>query len=128
MIGLDTNILIRYFTRDDEEQCQQATELIQASEKYFITNIVLCEMVWVLKGEPYKFSKGDILETIEAMLHSPTFEFENTSAVYQALQRTREGRADFSDYLIEAIARQAGCLQTASFDKKLRGEEGFRCL
>ena len=74
MIGLDTNIGIRYFTRDDEEQCQQATEIIQAGEKCFITNIVLCEMVWVLKGEPYKFSKGDILETIEAMLHSPTFE------------------------------------------------------
>ena len=104
MIGLDTNIGIRYFTRDDEEQWQQAAELIQAGEKCFITNIVLCEIVWVLKGEPYKFSKGDILETIEAMLHSPTFELENTSAVYQALQRTREGRADFSDYLIEAIA------------------------
>ena len=62
------------------------------------------------------------------MLRSPTFEFENRSAVYQALQRTKKGRADFSDYLIEAIASQAGCTETASFDRKLRGEEGFRCL
>ena len=128
MIGVDTNILIRYLTRDDEQQWKQASDLIQASEQCFITNIVLCEIVWVLRGQPYNFNKQEILEAVEVMFHSPTFEFENRSAVYQALQRTKKGRADFSDYLIEAIARQAGYRETVSFDKKLRGEEGFRSL
>lgn len=128
MIGLDTNILIRYLTKDDEAQWRQATQLIQSSEQCFIANIVLCEMVWVLRGEPYQYSKDEILTTLEAMLQSPTFEFENRSAVYQAMQRTKKGRADFSDYLIGAISLQAGSGETVTFDRKLKDERGFRCL
>ena len=128
MIGLDTNVLVRYLTKDDEAQWQQATQLIQSSERCFITNIVLCEMVWVLRGEPYQYSKDEILTTLEAMLQSPTFEFENRSAVYQAVQRTKKGRADFSDYLIGAVALQLYSCETVTFDRKLKDEKGFRCL
>lgn len=125
MVGLDTNVLVRYFTRDDEQQWQQATKLIENEEQCFVTNIVLCELVWVLRGEPYRFSKDEILDTLETMLHSQIFEFENRSAIYQALQRTRHGSGDFSDYLIGAIARQQGFQETATFDRKLRSEKGF---
>ena len=128
MISLDTNILIRYLTKDDYNQWQQAEQLIRESEQCFIANIVLCEMVWVLRREPYGFSKDDIIKTLEAMLQSAVFEFENRSAVYQALQRTKQGRGDFSDYLIGAIAQIAGCTETVTFDQKLREEKGFRCL
>lgn len=62
------------------------------------------------------------------MLHSSAFEFESRSIVYQALQRYKQGRADFSDYLIGAIASLAGCTETVSFDGKLKKEKGFRCL
>jgi predicted nucleic-acid-binding protein len=62
------------------------------------------------------------------MLQSPVFEFENRSAVYQALQRAKQGRGDFSDYLIGATAQQAGCQETLTFDRKLKGERGFRCF
>ena len=128
MIALDTNVLIRYLTRDDERQWQRATELISDEQQCFIANIVLCEMVWVLRGNPYKFGKDEILNTLEAMLQSAIFEFENRSAVYQALQRAKQGRGDFSDYLIGAIARQVGCKETATFDRKLQGEKGFNYL
>lgn len=128
MIGLDTNVLIRYLTQDDEQQWQRATELISGQQQCFIANIVLCEMVWVLRGNPYKFDKDEILDTLEAMLQSAIFEFENRSLVYQALQRAKQGRGDFSDYLIGAIARQVGCKETATFDRKLQGEKGFNYL
>ncbi|MCU0536095.1 MAG: type II toxin-antitoxin system VapC family toxin [Hydrococcus sp. Prado102] len=128
MLGLDTNVLIRYLTRDDEHQWMQAVKLIQKEERCFVTNIVLCEIVWVLRGKPYHFNKDEILTTLETMLQSPIFEFENRSVVYQALQRTKQGRADFSDYLIGALAHQAGCSQTVTFDRKLREEQGFHCL
>jgi predicted nucleic-acid-binding protein len=82
----------------------------------------------VLRGKPYQFGKDEILKAVEAMLQSTTFEFENRSAVYQALQRTRQGSGDFSDYLIGAIARQHDCLETATFDRKLRKEKGFKFL
>ncbi|MGA9377626.1 MAG: type II toxin-antitoxin system VapC family toxin [Phormidium sp.] len=128
MIGLDTNILVRYLTQDDEQQWQEAIALIKQNQPCFITNIVICELVWVLRGGNYGFNKDEIINTIEAMLHSSAFQFESRSTIYQALQRYKEGRADFSDYLIGAIASQAGCTETVSFDGKLKNEKGFRCL
>lgn len=128
MIGLDTNVIVRYLTKDDETQWQQSTQVIQSGEQCFISNIVLCEIAWVLKGHPYKYSKSEILSALEAMLQTAAFEFENRSVAYQALQQTKEGRADFPDYLIGAIARRVGCSETVTFDRKLEGETGFNCL
>ncbi len=128
MIGLDTNILVRYLTRDDEEQYRKAQAFFQQNQPYFITNIVLCELVWVLRGANYGFSKADLAQILEMLLHSAAFEFENRSTIDQALQRYKLGNADFSDYLIGAVARQFGCPETVSFDRKLNNEEGFRCL
>lgn len=128
MIGIDTNILIRYLTKDDLEQWELAVQIIQNNQPCFVSNIVLCEIVWVLKRQPYQFNKEQILGVLEMMLQSSGFEFENRSVIYQAIQRTRQGGADFSDYLIGAIATHAGCDQTVTFDRKLRKEKGFRCL
>ncbi len=127
MIGLDTNVLVRYVTTDDLEQWQLAAGLIKAEEQLcFLSNIVLCELVWVLRGKPYQFTRPQISEVLETMLATPVMEFENRSAVYQALQRMKVGKADFSDYLIGAIVYQAGCSTTYSFDHKLIGEKGFQ--
>lgn len=127
MIGLDTNILVRYVTADDLEQWQLAAALIEAEGQLcFLSNIVLCELVWVLRGKPYQFTRPQISGVLEAMLTTPVMEFENRSAVYQALQRMKVGKADFSDYLIGAIAHQAQCTITYSFDRKLIGERGFQ--
>lgn len=128
MIGIDTNILVRYLTRDDEQQWQQAANVIQQNQTCFITNIVLCELVWVLRGANYSFRKDEIINVLEAMLHSVSFEFESRSTVDQALQRYKQGRADFSDYLIGAVSRQAGCTKIVSFDGKLKGEKEFQYL
>jgi len=57
MIALDTNILVRYLTQDDEQQWQQAVTLIQENQPCFIANIVVCELVWVLRRGNYGFSK-----------------------------------------------------------------------
>ncbi|HCF27072.1 MAG TPA: twitching motility protein PilT [Cyanobacteria bacterium UBA11049] len=128
MVGLDTNVLVRYLTRDDESQWQQAKEVIESGQPCFVANIVLCELVWVLRGNSYKFGREEILSALGMMLQSPTFEFENRSAVYQSLQRTKQGKVDFSDYLIGAIQTSAGCQETVTFDRKLKGERGFRCF
>lgn len=128
MIGVDTNILVRYITKDDEPQWQQATEIIEGGEQCFVANIVICELVWVLCGKPYQFRREEISTVLEMMLQCAVFELENRTVVYQALQRFKQGSADFSDYLIGAIAQQSGCTQTVTFDKKLRGERGFELL
>jgi predicted nucleic-acid-binding protein len=123
--GLDTNILVRYLTKGDEKQWMQAAKIIEAGEQCFVANIILCELVWVLRGKPYQFSREEISNTIELMLQCSVFELENRSVVYQALQRFKQGSADFSDYLIGAIAQDSGCSSTATFDRKLRNEKGF---
>jgi predicted nucleic-acid-binding protein len=104
MIGLDTNILVRYLTKDDEQQWQRAITVIQQNQPCFVTNIVLCEMVWVLRGTNYGFRKDEIISVLEAMLHSAAFEFEDRSTVDQALQQYKQGKADFSDYLIGTVS------------------------
>ncbi len=127
MIELDTNILVRYITQDDLEQWQLAAGLIEAEGQLcFLSNIVLCELIWVLRGKPYQFSRSQISEVLETMLATPVMEFENRSAVYQAWQRMKVEKADFSDYLIGAIAHQAQCSTTYSFDRKLIGGKGFQ--
>ncbi|WP_017740666.1 PIN domain-containing protein [Scytonema hofmannii] len=128
MIGLDTNVLVRYLTKDDVNQWEQASQIVQENQPCFISNVVLSEVVWVLRGRPYQFGKDEIIATLEMILQSSGFEFENRSIVYQALQRTKQGRSDFSDYLIGAIAQQVSCTETVTFDRKLRGDKGFRCL
>lgn len=70
MIGLDTNILVRYLTRDDEQQWQQTVTVIQENQLYFITNIVLCELVWVLRGANYGFRKDEIISVLESLASS----------------------------------------------------------
>jgi predicted nucleic-acid-binding protein len=128
VIGLDTNILVRYLTKDDEKQWKKAVEIIESGEQCFIANVVICELIWVLRGKPYNFTKQEISNTLEIMLQCAVFEWENRSVIYQALQRFKQGNADFSDYLIGAVTQQFGCTITATFDRKLRSEKGFDCL
>lgn len=130
MIGLDTNVLIRYLTRDDEEQWQIANNLIneavETNETFFINNIVLCELVWVLRSR-YKLSRPNLIETLEKLLIVSTFVFENKSAAQWAVIQMKQGNADFSDYLIARLNQQR-CAETATFDAKLRGLKGIRLL
>jgi predicted nucleic-acid-binding protein len=128
LIGLDTNVVVRYLTRDDEAQWQKAVEIINQSESCFICNVVLCEIVWVLKGKPYKYSQVEIMGTLELMLQSPKFEFENKSIIYQAINLTKQGKADFADYLIAGVNQHHGAIHTVTFDRKLKSAKKFKVL
>ena len=128
MIGLDTNVLVRYLTQDDQKQWEKASEIIERGEPCFICNVVLCELIWVLRGKPYEFNKQEISNTLEMMLQCPVFVWETRAVAYQALRRFQQGKADFSDYLIGAIAQYSACVITATFDQKLKNENGFDCL
>ncbi len=128
MIGLDTNVVVRYLTKDDKTQWQKAVDIISKSESCFICNIVLCELLWVLRGNPYKYSQLEIMETLELMLRSPKFEFEDKSIIYQAINLSKQGKADFADYLIGSINFSCGCIHTVTFDGKLKTAKRFKLL
>ena len=128
MIGLDTNVLVRYLTKDDEAQWQQAVEIVNSAESCFISNIVLCEMVWVLRGKPYKYPQSEVLEIIELLLQSSKLEFADRTVIYQALKLNKLGKADFADYLIGAVNHFHECSTTVTFDRKLRDDKWYRVL
>lgn len=128
MRGLDTNVLLRYFLRDEEHQWKLADryirDAIDAGEPCFIDNLVLCESVWVLR-QTYGFSREELIEALQVILSGCQFEFEDKGLILLALQRMRTGRADFADYLIGAVNERAGCTETATFDRKLTRIDGF---
>ena len=128
MIGLDTNVVVQYLTRDDEAQWQKAVNVIIESESCFICNVVLCEIVWVLRGKPYNYSQVEIMQTLELMLQSSKFEFENRSNIYQAIALTKQGKADFADYLIGSVNHHHGCIHTVTFDRKLKSANRFKVI
>jgi predicted nucleic-acid-binding protein len=131
MIGLDTNVLVRYLTQDDPVQAPKATQVIEAGveqgEVFYITSIVLFELVWVLE-DAYGYSRGDIQAVLDRILRTAQCRFDNKEQLWLALQDYQTGKADFSDYLIGRLGTQAGCAETVTFDTSLNNSPHFRLL
>ena len=131
MIGLDTNVLVRYITQDDPAQCKAAAHLLEktCSEESpgHINLIVLCELVWVLE-DVYAYSKAQIAGTLEHLLRSRELRVQSSERAWAAWRGYRAGRADFADVLIAAINDAEGCSVTYTFDKKASAAAGFKLL
>ena len=121
MIGLDTNVIVRYLTQDDKAQSDKASKLIEntltETQPGFITLISLVEVVWVLES-CYDQSKQNILDVVQALLTTRQLLIENAEAAYLALKRFSAGNGDFSDALITVISEKQGCESIKTFDKK----------
>ena len=131
MIGLDTNVLVRYLTQDDAAQARRAGALIAESTagggRCYLSPVVLCELTWVLR-EAYDQTKSSLLSTLDLLLSTRQFEIGEKDLVRDAVEAFRTGRADFADYLIGAMSRRDGCAETVTFDRRLRDAAGFRLI
>ena len=130
MIGLDTNVLVRYVAQDDPKQSAIASELIEsltASSPGFIALVSVVELVWVLQSS-YQSSKSEIIVVLETLLRTRELTLENAETVWQALRRFSESNADFADCLIERSANAAGCDHTVTFDSKAAKTAGMQRL
>ena len=121
MIGIDTNILVRIVTRDDEPMAQRAYQIIQEecseTQPAFVATVVLLELVWTLKSH-YKYGRKEITKAIKALVSAKELRFENMDAVHRALDFYAERNTDFADALIGAIHKYEGCTSTLTLDKK----------
>jgi predicted nucleic-acid-binding protein len=121
MIGLDTNVIIRYLVQDDPIQSPLATRLIEQAcselEPGFICHIVLCEVIWVLKT-CYRTPKSNLIEIIHNLLEVKQLSVQQPQVVWEALQVYQQSTADFSDILLMKVNQLSGCRYTASFDIK----------
>jgi predicted nucleic-acid-binding protein len=121
MIGLDSNIVVRYLVQDDPDQSQRATEIIErrlsARNPGFISVVAIAETVWVL-DRAYRFSDEDIVAAVEGMLQSDVLVVEREQQVFAAMVALKEARGSFADALIGALGAAAGCSATLTFDRR----------
>jgi len=128
MIGIDTNVLVRYLTKDDELQSQMASRVIEKysnkKKSILINNIVLCELIWVLlRG--YKYCRSDIVCLLKEMISTIEFVFEDHGLVASAILTYEDEEADFADILIGYINQSCGASRTITFDRKAVDLEQF---
>ena len=128
MIGLDTNVLVRFLVRDDEDQFDRARKLIrreaQAGEPVRISLLVLLETEWVLRS-PHTLTKGEILGAFSELLSAVDVSFEDEASIEEALFVWKDSTAQFADCLIGARHRSLGCRATATFDNGAVKLPGF---
>jgi predicted nucleic-acid-binding protein len=121
MLGIDTNVLVRFLVRDDEAQFEKARRLIGrevgAGEDVFVSLMVLMEAEWVLRSR-YSLQKTQIMETISRLLDTTDVQLEDEPAIEETLFIWKDSAADFADCLIGAHNRRLGCRATATFDEK----------
>ena len=121
MLGIDTNVLVRFLVRDDETQFEKARRLIKrevgAEEDVFVSLLVLMEAEWVLRSR-YGLQKTEIMEAISGLLDAAEVRFEDEPAIEETLFTWKDSAADFADCLIGAHNRRLGCRATATFDAR----------
>lgn len=119
MIGLDTNVLVRYLAQDDPKQSRQAALLIESltpANPGFVSTVALVEALWVMEVA-YGAARTRLAEIVEVLLQTDALIVEAAELVWRALYSYRSGKADFSDHLIHQVGKAAGCEFTATFDR-----------
>ena len=128
MIGLDTNILVRYLAQDDALQSPIATEIVEFSvteeNPGFISVVAMVETVWVL-DRAYGLAASEIAAALERILQADTPVVENEAEVFRATTVLKQGSGSFADALIGELGAKAGCARTLTFDKSASRLPGF---
>jgi predicted nucleic-acid-binding protein len=128
VIALDTNVLVRFIVEDDPAQSAAAAAVvdraIEREEPLFITQIVLCELVWVL-AHAYRFSRVEIVAVLQQLRRAAQVSVEGPDEVRAAIETYASDRGDFADYLIAERSVAAGCTTIVTFDRLLHADSRF---
>jgi predicted nucleic-acid-binding protein len=120
--GIDTNVLVRFLVGDDPDQASRAAGMFARAtaegERFFVAQIVVCELVWVLR-HAYDKSRDEIAAAIEALLRTRQLLFEDVGQIRSALERYVAGEGDLADWLIWERSHAAGAERVATFDGRL---------
>ena len=129
--SVDTNILVRLITQDDELQANAVARLMakhaRSEELLFVPITVVLELEWVLRSKKSK-SKADVIQALSALLTMVELSFESESALEQALADYHDGGADFGEYIHLALSRNSEALPFWTFDRKASKAVGRKLL
>jgi len=112
--AIDTNVIVRFLTRDDPGQAARARRLIEAGE-IFVATSVLLETEWVLRSG-YGFPPEQVVQALRDFAGLPGVTFEDAALAARALDWTERG-LDFADAL--HLGRAQDCASFMSFDRRL---------
>lgn len=118
MIGLDTNVLVRYIMQDDVKQSLKAAKLLESltvEEPGFVSLVSVVELGWVLSS-CYDLDRQQMTHALELLLRTKAVVIDRADEVMKALRVFKASSADFADCLIERTAASAGCAKTMTFD------------
>jgi predicted nucleic-acid-binding protein len=131
MLGIDTNVLVRFLVGDDQEQFERARRLIKRevhnAEPIVISLVVLLETEWVLRSR-YELPKEEIIAALSSLLDSVELQIEDEPSVEQAVFNWRDSNVELADCLINAHNLALGCRATATFDERAAKLAGFEAL
>jgi predicted nucleic-acid-binding protein len=131
MIGLDTNVLVRYLAQDDPIQSPKASKLIERrlteADPGFVSVVAMAEIVWVL-DRAYGLANHEIAAAIERVLQTDVLAVESEQEVFTAMIALKEGRGSFADALVGALGARAGCSHTLTFDRRASRLAEFELL
>jgi predicted nucleic-acid-binding protein len=130
MIGLDTNVLVRFLVQDEPEQAAAASGLfagLREEAPGFLCREVLVELVWVLE-HACGLSRLDIARALDSLLEARELLVEAADRVAIAVDRYRKGRAGFADQMIALAGQGTGCRETVTFDRQASALPGLRLL
>jgi predicted nucleic-acid-binding protein len=130
MIGLDTNILARFFGQDHNVQSPKAMAImggLTPEEPGWVPLVSLLELVWVLKSN-FNLNRAGIARVLDDLLSRDQIVIENADLIYRALHQYRRGSADFADYLIALSSQDAGCAKTLTFDQDAAKTAGMTLI
>ena len=131
MIGLDTNVLVRYFAQDDAVQSKKATALMESlsvDQPGYVSQVALVEVVWVL-GRCYAVERDPMKDIIESMIATKELVVEGADTVRKALRVFgASNNVDFADCLIERSGHKAECEYTVTFDVTAAKIAGMRLI
>lgn len=120
MIGVDTNVLIRYIAQDDPAQSRRATKFIENECSVeipgYVGIVVLVEVAWVSESV-YRASRGEVADIVRRLLGIRQLVVQNAETVWQALRLFESSKADFADCLVIRTAESDGCQRIVTFDK-----------
>jgi len=130
MTGLDTNILVRFFAKDDPLQTPKARIVLSSlttAEPGWVGVATILELVWVMTST-IGVGRNTVVQILAELLTQETIVVERAETIEKALHRFRRGRADFADCLIAASAELAGCQRTITFDRIAARDAGMELI
>jgi predicted nucleic-acid-binding protein len=120
MIGIDTNVLLRFLVHDDPEQGEKARQFMTertAEDPAYVSAVVLAEVIWFLR-QRLNYSKAQIVDMLRLLIASSEIVIEHTEELELLLAGSTFPAGDVADYLVAWSAGKVGCRKVITFDRK----------